>query len=116
MTEKKMTKREMFEMIKANHDLSADEIAFIDHEIELLNRKNSSEKKPTATQVANDALKTAILDAMVPGKLYTISDFIKEVPACAELSNQKVSAVVRGMVGTTVERVEDKRKAYFRLI
>ena len=116
MTEKKMTKREMFEMIKANHDLSADEIAFIDHEIELLTRKNSSEKKPTATQVANDGLKTAILDAMVPGKLYTISDFIKEVPACADLSNQKVSAVVRGMVGTTVERVEDKRKAYFRLV
>ena len=33
---KKMTKREMFEMIKANHNLSADEIAFIDHELELL--------------------------------------------------------------------------------
>jgi hypothetical protein len=27
-----------------------------------------------------------------------------------------VSAIVRGMIGTKVERVEEKRKAYFRKI
>ena len=116
--EKKMTKKQMFEMIKANYNLSADEVAFIDHEIELLSRKNASgEKKPTATQVANQGIASAILEVMAenPSKMYTITDIIKSVPACAELTNQKVSAIVRGMVNdNSVERVEDKRKAYFR--
>ena len=111
---KKMTKREMFEMIKANHNLSADEIAFIDHELELLVKKNSAEKKPTAVQVANEGIKADILDGMEIGKKYTITDLMKEIPACAELSNQRVSALVRQLVTDgAVERTEEKRKAYF---
>lgn len=111
---KKMTKREMFEMIKANHNLSADEIAFIDHELELLAKKNSAEKKPTAVQVANEGIKAEILEGMEVGKKYTITDLMKCVPACAELSNQRVSALVRQLVTDgSVERTEEKRKAYF---
>lgn len=114
---KKMTKREMFEMIKANHNLSADEIAFIDHELELLAKKNSSEKKPTAVQVANESIKADILNGMEIGKKYTITDLMKEIPACAELSNQRVSALVRQLViDKAVERTEEKRKAYFHKV
>lgn len=114
---KKMTKREMFEMIKANHNLSVDEIAFIDHELELLAKKNSAEKKPTAVQVANEGIKADILDGMEIGKKYTITDLMKEIPACAELSNQRVSALVRQLVADgTVERTEEKRKAYFHKV
>ena len=114
---KKMTKREMFEMIKANHNLSADEIAFIDHELELLAKKNSAEKKPTAVQVANEGIKADILDGMEIGKKYTITDLMKEIPACAELSNQRVSALVRQLVNDrVVERTEEKRKAYFHKV
>ena len=112
-----MTKREMFEMIKANHNLSADEIAFIDHELELLAKKNSAEKKPTAVQVANEGIKADILNGMEIGKKYTITDLMKEIPACAELSNQRVSALVRQLVTDgAVERTEEKRKAYFHKI
>ena len=71
---------------------------------------------PTAQQVANAGVADAIVDAMEDGVLYTITDLIKQVPACAELTNQRVSAIVRGMIGTKVERVEEKRKAYFRKI
>ena len=114
---KKMTKREMFEMIKANHNLSADEIAFIDHELELLAKKNSAEKKPTAVQVANEGIKADILDGMEIGKKYTITDLMKEFPACAELSNQRVSALVRQLVTDgAVERTEEKRKANFHKV
>ena len=114
---KKMTKREMFEMIKANHNLSADEIAFIDHELELLAKKNSAEKKPTAVQVANEGIKADILDGMEIGKKYTITDLMKEIPTCAELSNQRVSALVRQLVTDgAVERTEEKRKAYFHKV
>lgn len=116
MANKKMTKREMFEQIKANYSLTKEEVEFIDHELELLAKKNSAEKKPTAVQVANEGIKTAIVNGMEVGKKYTITDLMKTIPECAELSNQRVSALVRQLVTDgSVERTEEKRKAYFFL-
>ena len=115
MTNKKMTKREMFEQIKNSYNLTPAEVAFIDHELELLAKKNASEKKPTAQQVANEGLKSVILNVLTEnGGLMTITDIQKSSAELAELSNQRISAIVRQMVGITVERVEDKRKAYFK--
>lgn len=115
---KKMTKRDHFnalltlDEVKANPSL----VEFINHELELLDKKNSAEKKPTAQQTANDSIKVAILDNMVEGRGYTITDIIKTVPECADLTNQRVSALVRQLVdGGKVVRTEDKRKAYFSL-
>ena len=118
MENKKMTKAQMFAQIKANYQLTADEVAFIDHELELLAKKNSADKKPTAQQIANGGIADAIVSAMAndPKRLFTITDLIKSVPECADLTNQRVSAIVRGLLGTSVERVEEKRKAYFRYL
>ena len=111
---KKMTKADYFRQIMANYNLTADEKAFVEHELELLAKKNSAEKKPTAVQVANEGIKADILEAMESGKKYTITDLMKSVDACADLSNQRVSALVRQLVTEgSVERTEDKRKAYF---
>lgn len=113
---KKMTKADFFKQILANYNLTEDEQNFINHELELLAKKNSAEKKPTAVQVANDGIKTNILDGMVEGTLYTITDLIKTIPALADLTNQRVSALVRQLIADgKVERIEEKRKAYFRL-
>lgn len=115
--EKKMTKREMFEQIKANHNLTEAEVKFIDHELELLAKKNSAEKKPTATQVANEGIKKSIVEGMEVGKRYTITDLMKSIPAIADLSNQRVSALVRQLIeDNLVVRTEEKRKAYFSLV
>lgn len=77
-------------------------------------KKNSAERKPTATQTANEGYKTAILEGMEADKAYTITDLMKSVEAIAELSNQRVSAIVRQMVEAgSVTREEIKRKAYF---
>lgn len=113
---KKMTKADYFNQILANYALTEDERKFVEHELELLAKKNSADKKPTAQQVANAGICDAIYEVMEDGKLYTITDLIKTVPECAELTNQRVSAIVRGMLGTKVDRVEEKRKAYFRKI
>ena len=113
---KKMTKRDYFTAILSKYPLTDAEKAFVEHELELLEKKNSSEKKPTAQQTANEGLKTAIYEGMADGRLYTITELLKEIPECADLTNQRVSAVIRQMLGTSVERVEDKRKAYFRKI
>lgn len=115
---KKLTKRDHFTNlltlaeVKANPEL----VKFIEHEIELLAKKNGSEKKPTAQQEANERIKADILATMEEGKLYTITELMKVVPSCADLTNQRVSALVRQMLGVSIERIEDKRKAYFRKI
>lgn len=79
-------------------------------------KKNSSERKPTATQTANEGFKEAILATIDPEKKYTITDLIKTVSEISELSNQRVSAIVRQMVESgDLQREEIKRKAYFSL-
>ena len=79
-------------------------------------KKNSAERKPTATQKANAGFKIAIENGMELGKKYTITDLMKNISELADLSNQKVSAIVRQMVENgTVVREEIKRKAYFSL-
>ena len=112
---KKITKREKFEMLLAMESVKGNEmlVEFIEHEIELLAKKNGSEKKPTAQQTANAEIQKAILEGMEVGKRYTITDLIKEIPTCAELTNQRVSALVRQLMPTYIERVEEKKKAYF---
>ena len=118
MNEKKITKAQKFAMLKAIPEVAANEmlVEFIDHEMELLAKKNSADKKPTAQQTANAEIAKAIVERLSaePNRLFTITEIIKEVPACAELTNQRVSAIVRGLIGVSVERVEEKRKAYFR--
>ena len=112
----KLTKAEKYAMLKAIPSVAEHSVLveFIDHELELLAKKNSSEKKPTAQQTANEGIKAEILAGMEVGKRYTITELIKEIPACADLTNQRVSSLVRQMMNANlVERVEDKRKAYF---
>ena len=118
---KKTTKKENFTTlltlaeVKANPQL----VEFINHEIDLLNRKSSAsgEKKLTPVQIANETFKEAILAGMKPNRLYTISELQKEIPAIAsaELSNQRVSALVRQLKeDNKVVRTEEKGKAYFQ--
>lgn len=113
---KKMTKREMFEQIKANYALTEAEVAFIDHEIELLVKKNAStgERKLTATQKANEGVKEAILEVLTDGQK-TVTEIVKALEG--DYTNQKVSALVRQLIADgKVERIEEKRKAYFKAV
>lgn len=81
---------------------------------ESISKKNSAERKPTATQKANEGYKEAILSFMEVGKKYTISELMKSIVEIADLSNQRVSALVRQLKESgLVERTEEKRKAYF---
>ena len=112
---KKITKRDYFNQILANYPLTADEKSFIEHELELLDRKHSSgEKKLSEEQKINLAIKDEILAYMEVGKAYTVTDIQK---ALNIKSNQKTSALITQLkdVGK-VERFEEKGKAYFRVV
>ena len=117
--EKKMTKREKFEMLKALSEVQANPMLteFIEHELELHAKKNASEKKPTAQRKMNEGLKQTIIDVLTEnGGLMTVTDVQKSCAELAELSNQRISALLRQLKDDKmVNRVEDKRKAYFTI-
>jgi hypothetical protein len=91
MTNKKPTKREMFNLILA-HTTDKAEREFLEHEVELLAKKSEG-KGMTETQKANEKVKVAILEALTTKM--TISQINKCVPECAEFSTSKTSALVR---------------------
>ena len=118
MTNKKITKRDRFNALLSIPAVPADAglVDFINHELELLAKKNSADKKPTAQQTANEAIKSAIVEAMEANRLYTVTEIQKSVDECADLSNQRVSALLRQLKDDgVIVRTEDKRKAYFSL-
>ena len=118
-TSKKMTKAQMFAQI-LTHTTDEAEKAFLEHEMELLAKKNAPKdgvKKLTPAQEANEATKSAICDFLAErGEPMTITQMIKEVPECNGLTNQKVSALVRQLVDAlTLKRNEVKGVAWFSL-
>ena len=112
----KITKKDNFKAIvtvleQANR---ADLVEVMNHEIELLEKKNSYKSdKPTKLQVENANLKALILSSMEQGKNYTVTDICEliNVP-----SNQKVTALVTQLAkAEQVRKTVDKRKSYFSL-
>ena len=111
----KITKKEMFTMIKTQVRDNAEMVAFIDHEIELLDKK-ASNKKATKTQEANVGIKSTILAVLEGGKSMTVTEMQGASAELGELSNQKVSALVRQLVeaGEVVKTI-DKKVSRFSL-
>lgn len=110
----KMTKRDYYNNIMKKYPLTEDEKKFVLHEIELLDKKNSADKKPSKEQVANATASASLLAWMEVGKAYTIGDMIKSCPVCEGLSNPKVTALLRPLKDNgSVVRTEEKRKVYF---
>ena len=111
----KITKKEMFTRIKAQVKDNAEMVAFIDHEIELLDKK-ASNKKATKTQEANVGIKSTILAVLEGGKSMTVTEMQGASAELGELSNQKVSALVRQLVeaGKVVKTI-DKKVSRFSL-
>lgn len=106
------TKREYFTELKGIVANNSELVAFIDHEIELLNKKNTAPKNPTAKQLENESVKDIILDN-IGEKSMTVSEIQKEILG-DKFSNQRVSAIVKQLVeDNSLVRTVVKRKAYF---
>ena len=93
-----------------------DHIAFIEHEIELLENKKANVRKPSANQIANENFKHEIVNFLQNGGKFTITEMIEKCESLHLLTNQRVSALVTQLVSENVlERTTEKRKAYFSL-
>ena len=118
MTNNKKTIKTMLTQILNNHKdvLTDEEVEFLEGRIEQAEKKSSGGKKATATQIANEGIKAEILNSMEKGKKYTITDMLKGFTCCAELSNQKVSALANQLEkNKALVKTQENRKSYFEL-
>jgi hypothetical protein len=110
-------KRVLFNEILANPTLNDEQKNLIQHEIELLNKKNGGERKPTARQIENEGLAPVILNQLaIIGSPITIADLQKSDAELAKLSNQRITAILTKLVkAEKVVRTEVKGRAHFAL-
>ena len=130
-TEKKLTKREMFNRVielaevaielEMELDFDATEVIdFAEHEIEMLDKKASSKSaKDKEKEKADEVLISIILETLLGSAGMTASEILKanaNREEFADVSNQKVSALLKKLVDReSVKKFTDKRKSYFHL-
>lgn len=129
----KTTKREYFGQVVAIVEASnvankADIIKFLNHEVELLDKK-SDKGKATPTRAANavtlNVIKevlgglekpATITELLTDERLQSYTETTKDGSKSIAMTNQKLSSLVKKLVGAgEVVRTEDKKKAYFSL-
>lgn len=110
-----MTKREMFAEIRNIVADNEEMVAFIDHEIELLERKSNSPKKPTKTQVENDGFKAEIVTYLTEVDApKTIKELQAEIPSISGLTNQRITHMLTDLVkAETLTKEYVKKTPYY---
>ena len=120
----KKVKRDYFmeirEIVKENADL----VAFVDHELDLLARKNTGNSQ-TKTQKENLVIAEMLLEELAKvGKAITITDLMSASEVIQnyvlengnKLTNQKISAIfTRQVKAGKIIRTIDKKKSYFSI-
>ena len=122
--EKRLTKKDYFEMIKGVCADRADIVDFCNHEIELLSRKNSK-SGATKTQKENEIVANMLVEELAKvGKPITITDLMNTSETVKNytlengnnLTNQKISAIFKQLVESQkIVKVVDKKKSYFSI-
>lgn len=117
----KLTKRDYFKMILEVVEGNEQLTEFVNHELELLDKKASS-KSMTSNQKENEQIKARIVQALVElGRPVTITELQANNGEMAQYSNQKLSALIKQMVRSEdnpngeITRAMDKKKAYFSI-
>ena len=124
MAEKHITKKERFmELINlvntSEVESKSEMVAFLEHEIELLERKSSSSAK-TKTQQEHEKIMALIVEELRKvGKPVTITELMKESVVMAEYSNQKLSSLLKKLTeveNPVVVKTIEKKKSYFSVV
>ena len=112
-----MTKREMYNEILAVVADNAEMVEFINHEIELLNRKSSAVRKPTKNQLENETFKAEIVDYLKDADApKTIKELQTEMPSLAGLTNQRITHMLTDLFkGGTLKKNYVKKTPYYSI-
>lgn len=120
--EKKMTKKEWFAVLtevveQSNMENKTEALAFISHEVELLEKK-SAKSGQTKTQKENAEILVKIKEELAKvGKAVTITELQAASAEMAQYSNQKLSALLKKLVESgEVVKTTEKKKSYFAVV
>lgn len=121
MANKKLTKKEKFNMVLALIPAENTELVeFIKHELELLERKTTGSDKVKAKKNAeNEKLKADLLMALAEyGKPVTVTDFHDKSPSTvATLSVSKLTSLLTSLkTDGKVVRTEIKKRPYYSVV
>jgi hypothetical protein len=117
MANAKKTQREFYnEIIEVLGTVDRpDLIEFIEGRIEVLDRKKNGSSKPTATQIANEALKETVL-AVITDEGATVSEIMAKSEELSGYSNQKISAILKLLdKDEKVTKVVEGKKSLFKV-
>lgn len=113
--EKKLTKKELFGMVR--EIVAGDEVlvAFVDHEIELLSRKRGTETKAQKeNKVYIVELERVLVEA---DKAMTVKEILGASEMFVEFSGQKIVALVKKLIDAgKVERVAEGKTVFYKAI
>ena len=113
----KMTQRDFFNEViaLAEGNGRADLVTFAQGRIEALDKKSAT-RKPSKAQIENEGIKATILKTLEGVDGITVTDLIKSNADLADFSGQKVSALLRQLIGEgKVVKNVVKGKALFAL-
>ena len=119
MTEKKLTKREKFAMVREILEKAdrVDLVEFVDHEVELLNRKTTSSGKLTPKQEENEKIKNVIVEVLAKnGNGMTVTQLMKTEELGAFSMNKLTALVTQLKNENRVIRYLEKRTTYFKVV
>ena len=126
MEKKKLVKRDYFTALLshvnetgfATENITAAEFQkFLTNELDLLAKKNATERKPTAKDMEKVAIAHEAYDLMEKDTLYTVSQILKLTPSMADFTNQRAYGIVKVMMAEgLVKNIKDKNKSYFSKI
>ena len=116
MVEKKITKREVLNHIIETYANDEMVVAYAKHEIELLDNKKAT-KSETKTQKENVATMEIIVNTLTElARPVRISELQSANETLANLSNQKISALLKKLVDNdAITKTIDKKVAYFSM-
>jgi hypothetical protein len=125
--ENKVTKKMRFEEMKGiMEELGKNELVeFIDHEIELIDRKAMNRKAGNGKKSQeNNAIAEIVLEELAKIGKTTITDLLKKSVVLADyvtedgktLSNQKITAILKPYIADgTVVRTMEKKSTFFQI-
>ena len=129
----KITKKEFFGMLKevvegcepAN---MAELVAFIDHEVELIDKKSANRKTTNNKKIRENAeITELVIEELTKIGKTTITDLLKKSEVLSNyvtaddkpLSNQKITSILKPLClgdNPSVERIVEKKNVYFKVI
>ena len=116
---KKITKREVIATMLADEVIKANEmfVAYLQHELELLDKKAQKKGKSDEELAEIARLKSLVVGALQKVGKGTVSEIQKANSELAELSNQKVTSLLKALIeeGSVIKTVEG-RKSIFSLV